>query len=207
MKKTMNAGNGGVSPASRMEDQHANNKYYRQAKFLLETFNENRMKKRTVEEEIRKGIRFTREDAIYMIAGVNAVQYDSDHVQSSPKPDAMADRILKIDEVVERMNREASNELTQELRTLSGRITLVNTAICEMDALSRRLIKQRYVDGIPVEELKNQDGRKYSYKKAMAILHDGIQQFADYLLLTDTIRKQMEAEEEKKNEYLEETYD
>ena len=206
MKATMNYRGSGIIPAPRMEVDSKEKRYYRQAKFLLETFNENRLKKSEVEGEIRKGCRFTREDAIYMIAGVKAVQYNADRVQSSGKPDRMADKVLNIDEVVERMNREASNELTKEYGRLSARIALVNTGICEMDALCRRLIRQRYVEGIPVDSLIDQNGRKYRYKKAMAILHDGIQQFADYLMLTDTVRSQMEVKEQK-NEYLEEDYE
>lgn len=206
MKNMKNAGNGGVSPASRMEDQNVNNKYYRQARFLLETFNENRMKKRAVEEDIRKGARFTRQDAIYMIAGVNAVQYDSDHVQSSPKPDSVADRILKIDDVVERMNREASNELTQEFWRLSEKIALVNDGLTEMDIECRKVVKQRYVDGIPVDELKAPNGRRYHYRTGVDLIHRGIEQFAYFLMFTETIRREAEAAEEK-NEYMEDCYD
>ena len=165
------------------------------------------MKRRTVEEELRKGIRFTRDDAIYMIAGVKAVQYDSDHVQSSPKPDGMADKVLKIDEVVERMNREASNELTQEFRRLSGKVTLVNLGLTEMDIECRKAVKQRYVDGVPVDELIAPDGRRYHYRTGARLIHRGIEQFAQYLMLTETIRREAEAAEEKENEYMEEWYD
>ena len=206
MKKTKNAGNGGVSPASRMEEEYKNNKYYRQAKFLLETFNENRMKRKQVEEELRKGARFTRDDAIYMIAGVKAVQYDSDHVQSSPKPDGMADKVLKIDEVVERMNREASNELTQELNKLSHCITQVNALLTILDLETWSVIKQRYVEGTAVENLRGSDGHRYHYKTSMELLHKGISQFADRLKVAEAIRQQAESENEK-NEYMEEWYD
>ena len=106
MKKTKNARTGATSHASQT---NAQKKYYRQAKFLLETFNENRMKRRAVEAELRKGRRFTRDDAIYLITGTRTVRYNADRVQSSPKSDAMADKILEIDEVIERMNREASS--------------------------------------------------------------------------------------------------
>ena len=47
-----------------VEDQQKG-EHFRQAKFLLETFNENRKKKKEVEEELRKGKRFTRDDAYY----------------------------------------------------------------------------------------------------------------------------------------------
>ena len=207
MKKTKNAANGGVFPVSRVEEECKYNKYFREAKFLLETFNENRMKRRVVEEEIRKGRRFTRDDAIYMISGVKAVQYNSDRVQSSPKADVMADRVSEIDEVVERMNREASKELRQEFNKLSGKVTLVNIGLTEMDIESRKAVKQRYVDGVPVDELMAPDGRKYHYRTALKLIHQGIDQFAQYLALTETIRREAEAAEKEKNEYMEEWYD
>ncbi len=197
---------GGASPASRIEDEEINNKYYRQAKFLLETFNENRMKKQMVEDQIRKGCRFTRDDALYLIAGVKAVQYDSERVQSSFKPDNLVDKISKIDDVVERMNREACRELTQEFNKLSHRITLVNTAMTMMELDIRSVIKQRYVDGIPVDDLKSPDGHRYHYKTAMALLHKGINEFADQLMYSEAIRLQTESNDEK-NEYMEELYD
>ena len=207
MKKTKNAANGGLSPVSRVEEECKVNKNFREAKFLLETFNENRMKRRVVEEEIRKGRRFTRDDAIYMISGVKAVQYNSDRVQSSPKADVMADRVSEIDEVVERMNREASKELRQEFNKLSGKVTLVNIGLTEMDIESRKAVKQRYVDGVPVDELMTPDGRKYHYRTALKLIHRGIDQFAHYLVLTETIRREAEAADKEKNEYMEEWYD
>ena len=194
---------GGAASASQ---QAMDSKYYREARFLLETFNENRMKRRQVEQELKTGCRFTREDALYMIAGVKAVQYDGDHVQTSGNFDRMTDRVLKIDEVLERMNREANNELVQELRKLSMRVALVNTGLTEMDEESRYVVKQRYVDGIPLEEVKSRCGKPYHYKTVMEIMHRGIEQFADYLMITEEIRRRADVEPEK-NEYLEGWYD
>ena len=201
----VNTGNrdGGATSASQ---QAMDSKYYREARFLLETFNENRMKRRQVEQELKTGCRYTREDALYIIAGVKAVQYDGDHVQTSGNFDRMADGVLKIDDVLERMNREANNELVQELRKLSMRVTLVNIGLTEMDEESRYVVKQRYVDGIPLEEVKSRCGKTYHYKTVMEIMHRGIEQFADYLMITEEIRRRAEAEPEK-NEYLEEWYD
>ena len=194
MKKTKNARTGATSHASQT---NAQKKYYRQAKFLLETFNENRMKRRAVEAELRKGRRFTRDDAIYLITGTRTVRYNADRVQSSPKSDAMADKILEIDEVIERMNREASKELIQEHQKLGMRVALVNSGLTEMDEESRYVVKQRYVDDIPLKDVKSRCGETYHYKTVMEIRHRGIEQFADYLMITEEIRRRAEGDNEK----------
>ena len=94
--------------------------------------------------------RFTREDAIYMLAGIKAVQYEKNRVQSSGNSDLIANGAIKIDEVLERMNREAGKELEVEKQHISSKVTLVNAAFGRMDDEAKRLVKMRYVKGIPV---------------------------------------------------------
>ena len=179
------------------------NPYFSRARFLLETFNENRMRLRQISEEQKNMHRFTREDAIYMLAGIKAVQYEKNRVQSSGNTDGIANGAMKIDEVLERMNREAGKELEVEKQHISSKVTLVNAAFGRMDDEAKRLVKMRYVKGIPVEKMTGSNGDKLHYRTAMNIIHRGIQQFADFLVRADEIKAVADCIDREQNEYFE----
>ena len=183
------------------------NPYFSRARFLLETFNENRMRLRQISEEQKNMRRFTREDAIYLLAGIKAVQYEKNRVQSSGNTDGIANGAMKIDEVLERMNREAGKELEAEKQHITNKITLVNAAFGRMDDDVKRLVKMRYVDGFPVEQLTGPDGKKLDYWNAMDIIHRGVQQFADFLVRVDEIKAAAALVDREQNEYTEEWYE
>ena len=197
IKHDRKKGAGGCKSAS------PKNPYFSRARFLLETFNENRMRLRIISDEQKNMRRYTREDAIYMLAGIKAVQYDRDRVQSSGGSDGIVNGAVKIDEFLERMNREAAKELEAEKQHISNKVTLVNVAFGRMDDEAKRLVKMRYVDGVPVENLTGPNGRKLDYRTAMDIIHRGIQQFADFLVRADEIKAATELADREKNEYME----
>ena len=121
-------GNGGNTPAS-PEDE----KLFRQARWLLEHFTENIRKKHEQEEAMAHAPRYTREDALYMIAGVKAMQYDGDHVQTSNLANVPLKAALNVDDVLLRMNREAEKELSKGYKEVCKDISLVNSAMMLME--------------------------------------------------------------------------
>lgn len=176
-------GNGGNAPAS-PEDE----KLFKQARWLLEHFTENIQKKHEQEDAMAHAPRYTREDALYMIAGVKAVQYDGDHVQTSNLANVPLKAVLNVDDVLLRMNREVERELMKGYKELCRDISVVNSAMMLMDEEVLRVAKQTYIKHLPDSEITASDTHEYHYRTVKDLQREAVECVAKVLRIESQLR-------------------
>lgn len=176
-------GTSGSNPAS-PEDE----KLFKQARWLLEHFTENIQKKHEQEDAMAHAPRYTRDVALYMIAGVKAVQYDGDHVQTSNLSNVPLKAALTVDDVLLRMNREVEKELSQGYEDLCRHITLVNTAFTLMNPKVRYIAKLLYQHNVSPQDIAQLDTNEHGINKIYEMRNEAIQVTAQVLKHSGTLK-------------------
>lgn len=176
-------GTSGSNPAS-PEDE----KLFKQARWLLEHFTENIQKKHEQEDAMAHAPRYTRNDALYMIAGVKAVQYDGDHVQTSNLSNVPLKAALTVDDVLLRMNREVEKELSQGYEELCKDVALVNSAMMLMDEDVLCVAKQTYVKHLPDSEITAPDTHEYHYRTVKDLQREAVEAVMEVLKIEKRLR-------------------